>query len=74
MAIALDFQSSAGWFAQKRERTDRARRTLDAATRAVLAKHDDRLLRDVGLDREALLGVEASAQHTIALQRRIWSL
>lgn len=58
-------------------RADRARHEMHAqraALSAILAKHDDRLLRDVGLMREGLLGPAETFWADWRRTRETWSL
>ena len=48
--------------------------TLTRALRDLLAKKDDRLLRDIGLTREDILGLEETAQADWRRTRETWNL
>ncbi|WP_127599476.1 DUF1127 domain-containing protein [Nitratireductor alexandrii] len=75
MALALDFQTGTGWFARLRKTAAApAKPELDAPTRDLLAKRDDRLLRDIGISRAALQGRDAVVFEDLARQRRLWQL
>lgn len=50
------------------------RMPVDPQLGAVLARHDDRLLADVGLTREDVLGPEEAWRTEWARQRSIWTL
>ncbi len=75
MALALELPTRTGWFARLRTTlTAPATPALDAPTRALLAKRDNRLLRDIGLSRAALEGQDAVVFDDLARQRRLWQL
>lgn len=48
--------------------------TVDAPLQAVLAKKDDRLLRDIGLTREDVRGAEGLVRDELARNRLFWNL
>jgi uncharacterized protein YjiS (DUF1127 family) len=48
--------------------------SLTRTLRDLLAKKDDRLLRDIGLTREDILGLEETAQADWRRTRETWSL
>lgn len=48
--------------------------TLTRALRDLLAKKDDRLLRDIGLTREDILGLEETARADWRRTRETWNL
>ena len=50
------------------------RRRIGSALRAILARHDDRLLRDIGLTREDVLGPEDAFLAEWNQIRAPWSL
>lgn len=75
MALALELPTRTSWFDRLRQTvTAPAKPALDAPTRALLAKRDDRLLRDIGLSRAALLGQDAVVFDDLAQRRRLWQL
>ncbi|WP_197435254.1 DUF1127 domain-containing protein [Nitratireductor arenosus] len=75
MALTFDFQTGNGWFARRMKTPGvPAAPKLDAPTRALLAKHDDRLLHDIGISRAELQGQDAVVFDDLARQRRLWQL
>lgn len=65
-ALAIEREAQAG---RKRLRAD-----AGSALKAVLAKHDDRLLRDIGVRREDLLGEAGRYRAERARLRNPWNL
>jgi hypothetical protein len=62
-------------FAPTADRDDATPRIpVDEALRAVLDRHDDRLLHDAGLTREDVLGEAGAWRETTARIRTIWDL
>ncbi len=65
---------AAGLAATIERPTSRSAATLTRALRDLLAKKDDRLLRDIGLTREDILGLEETARADWRRTRETWSL
>ncbi len=75
MAFAFDWPTTAGWFGNRSKGKKASSPSLiGTPLRAILSKHDDRLLRDIGLERKDVLGVEGMTLEMLAKQKAIWRL
>ncbi|WP_157017031.1 DUF1127 domain-containing protein [Mesorhizobium xinjiangense] len=75
MAFAFDWPTTTAWFGNRsKTKADNSRTPVATPLRDILSKHDDRLLRDIGLERREALGVEGMTLEMLAKQRAIWRL
>lgn len=74
MTMAIDRPGFAGTFFEETRGREETRGAPDPALNALVARRDDRLLRDVGLTREDVLGPQGYFWSEWTRIRAPWSL